>query len=336
MEPSRLDRRLFHALILAAGEGRRLQALVQQLKNETLPKQYVNVIGRRSMLEHTFERAEKLIPAEQIVTVVGRHHLRHPDVRRQLAPRPPENIVVQPTNRETGPGILLPLMFVYKRCPEAVVAVFPSDHFILEESRFMQHVRIAAQAVAYDPARIVLLAIPPREPETAYGYIIPRSDLGNACPFGTLKIASFIEKPSTQLAFDLMKAGGLWNTMTMVFKLKRFLELVRGVRPALYILFRNILEALGSADEQKTIERVYQSLEAINFSAEIMEKIAARYPEALSVLPIHHVFWSDLGSRERVMQVRNALLRRTAEETNATLPHVEFYPRQSLRQTRLG
>jgi mannose-1-phosphate guanylyltransferase len=73
---------------------------------------------------------------------------------------------VQPANKETGPGILLPLMFIYKRCPEAIVALFPSDHFILEEDRFINHVHLAAQAVNYEPTRIVLLAIEPHEPET--------------------------------------------------------------------------------------------------------------------------------------------------------------------------
>ena len=88
MNETGLDGGLLRGLVLAGGEGRRLQSYVQQLRGEALPKQYVNFVGRRSMLEHTFHRAEKLIPAEQIFTVVSRQHLAHAEVRRQLATRP--------------------------------------------------------------------------------------------------------------------------------------------------------------------------------------------------------------------------------------------------------
>src|SRR5262245_5485899 len=152
-------------LILAAGDGRRLQHYVRQVRGEELPKQYVNFIGRRSMLEHTYNRVEKVIPPRQIVTVVSKQHLRHELVRQQLARRAVQNIIVQPENKETGPGILLPLMHINKRCPEAIVAVFPSDHFILEENRFMDHVALAARAVAHDDSRFVILAMEAQHPE---------------------------------------------------------------------------------------------------------------------------------------------------------------------------
>ena len=82
---TRLDVGLLRGLILAAGEGRRLHSYVRQMKNLALPKQYVNLVGRGSLLEDTFERAEKLIRAERIYTVVSRAHLEHAEVRRQLA-----------------------------------------------------------------------------------------------------------------------------------------------------------------------------------------------------------------------------------------------------------
>jgi mannose-1-phosphate guanylyltransferase len=104
------------------------------------------------MLVHTFDRAEKLIAKERILTIVARHHLAQEEVRRQLSSRPANNVIVQPANKETGPGILLPLLHLYKRNADAVVAVFPSDHFILREENFAQAVRLAAQAVRQIPA----------------------------------------------------------------------------------------------------------------------------------------------------------------------------------------
>jgi mannose-1-phosphate guanylyltransferase len=312
-----LDGMLLRGLVLAGGEGRRLQSYVQQLRGEELPKQYINFIGRRSMLEHTFHRVEKLIPAGRILTVVSRPHLAHAEVRRQLAARPRETLIVQPANKETGPGLLLPLMFIYKRCPEAIVALFPSDHFILEEDRFMSHVHLAAQAVKHDPTRIVLLAIEPYKPETDYGYVVPHADIGRPCRFGTRAVSAFIEKPAAEMALKLMTQGGLWNTMTMVFQLDTLLELVRRAHPALYLNFRRIHDAIGTVAEQRTVEDVYAVLEPVNFSKEIMMRIADRHPRSLSVLPVRKVFWSDWGSRERVLQVFRRLDKGNGEKTQA-------------------
>ncbi len=139
-------------IVLAAGEGKRLQPFVQRLRGDYLPKQYVRFIGTRSMLEHTFQRAEKVISPQHIFTVVSQGHLVYPEVRRQILSRPPDTVVVQPMNKETGPGVLLPLMHVFKRFPDATVAIFPSDHFISEEELFMSHVELAFRVVERYPS----------------------------------------------------------------------------------------------------------------------------------------------------------------------------------------
>jgi mannose-1-phosphate guanylyltransferase len=319
MDTTNVDNRLLHGIVLAGGEGNRLQQYVQEIRGEALPKQYVSLIGRHSMLEHTFHRTEKLIPAEQILTVVSRRHLLRADVCRQLASRPRETLIVQPANKETGPGILLPLMFIYKRCPQAIVAIFPSDHFVLEESRFMNHVKLAVQAAQQDPSRIVLLAIEPHEPETEYGYVVPHGDVGELGRFGTRRVSAFIEKPGTELASKLIMVGGLWNTMTMVFKADTLLQLVRRIHRVLYLDFRRILEALGTRQEQPTIDEVYKNLEPANFSKQILERIAADYPKSISVLPVSEVFWSDLGSRERVLRVIRRLIKAKATASSRVL-----------------
>jgi mannose-1-phosphate guanylyltransferase len=297
-------------LVLAAGDGRRLQDHVAEVKGKQLPKQFVNFIGRRSMLEHTFDRAERLIDAERLITIVTRHHFRHAEVRDQLGRRPKETIVVQPENKETGPGILLPLLFVKKRCPEAIVALFPSDHFILEEEHFMIHVRRAAEAVADDPGRLVLLAIAPSEPESEYGYIMPSENSAGACRFGTKPIRAFLEKPKAERAYQLIRNGGLWNTMTMVFKLNTFLQLVRAIQPAINQRFDHLFGAIDTPGERQAIESVYRELEPMNFSKAIMEPIAERYHERLAVLAVRQVFWSDWGSPKRIRQTLNILRQR--------------------------
>lgn len=304
MEPGH---RLLWGLVLAAGDGRRLERHVQELKGENLPKQYVNFVGRRSMLEHTFRRVEKLISTERVLTVTGEHHLCYREVQRQLHDRPQGTVIVQPENKETGAGILLPLMFLHKRCPEAIVAVFPSDHFILEEDRFMNYVHLAGQAIHHDPSRIVLLAVEAQEPEIEYGYIVPRERISGFYGFGTRRVAGFVEKPSARMALELMLAGALWNTMTMVFKLKTLLRLVSRFYPKMYLNFCRILQAIGTAEEQSTINKIYGLLEPVNFSKGLLEKIAARESDAILVLPVRRVYWSDWGSSERILRVMRTL-----------------------------
>jgi mannose-1-phosphate guanylyltransferase len=102
-------------LVLAGGEGQRLRSFVKRLRGDALPKQYVNFSGSRSMLEHTYLRAEKLISRERLFTIVNQTHLNFPEVNDKLRDREPGTVVVQQANRETGPGLLLPLTYLYKR-----------------------------------------------------------------------------------------------------------------------------------------------------------------------------------------------------------------------------
>ena len=294
-------------LVLAAGDGTRLQSYIRHTRGADLPKQYVNFVGQRTMLEHTFDRAEQLIPPKRILTVVGQHHLRHAEVRRQLAQRAGENVIVQPDNKETGPGIFLPLMHIYKRAPEAIVAVFPSDHFILEERRFMDHVELAARAISHDPSSIVLLAMEADAPEVEYGYIVPRAEPNQISLWGTRSAARFVEKPPVALAQELVATGGLWNTMIMVFKVRRLLELLGRLFPTIYRRFTRIHDVIGTPVETETIEAVYQTLEPMNFSKDFLEKVVSEYPDTITVLPVPQVFWSDLGSPRRIAQVLERL-----------------------------
>ena len=97
-------------IILAGGNGERLRPFVQRLRGDDLPKQYVDFAGAGSLFEHTIRRAESLIAPSRLFTVVSRDHFAYPEVWRQLADRPGGRVVVQPENRDTAPGLLLPLL----------------------------------------------------------------------------------------------------------------------------------------------------------------------------------------------------------------------------------
>jgi len=284
-------------IVLAAGDGTRLRSYVRSLRGRSLPKQYVAFIGTRSMLEHTYARVERTLPPLRIFTVVGRGHLRHAEARRQLISRPRGRVVFQPVNRDTLPGLLLPLLHLRRYYPDSLVAVFPSDHYILEEELFMRHVELAMDAVERQPDRLVLLGVKPTEEETDYGYILPdkkRSDF----PLGGVR--RFVEKPDAAAAHHLIRKGALWNTMVLVFHTAAFLALVERTLPDIISWFVPIDGALGTPDEQAVIQEAYARMMPLNLSKDLFESLGPADRGTLSVLPVRGVTWSDWGSEDRI------------------------------------
>lgn len=288
-------------VVLAAGDGTRLQSFIHQQRGYLLPKQYVNLIGTRSMLEHTLDRAERLIPSDRLFTVVDLNHLKYREAAKQLLSRPKGTVILQPENKGTGPGILLPLMHLYRRYPESTVVVFPSDHFILEEDVFMGHVELACRAVERDFFRLVLLGMEPPEPEPDYGYILPHQK-NHLSPSVIRTVSRFVEKPQHHVAEVLTQKGALWNTLVMAFKAKTLFESIRTVSPSLYRSFQRILGAVGTSQEMELIRDIYGEMEPMNFSAEILEPLSSYDPSHLGVLPVRGVFWSDWGSERRIVR----------------------------------
>jgi mannose-1-phosphate guanylyltransferase len=265
------------------------------------------------MLEHTFHRVEKLIPPSRLLVVIAKDHLRFTDVRRQIAWRPRRTLVIQPRNRETAPGILLPLLHLHKQCPEAAVAIFPSDHFILEEDLFMRHVERAFGVVERDGSRIVLLGITPREPDPEYGYIVPGEAIDDAA-LGARKVELFVEKPEAETARKIIRSGALCNTLVIVSKCQTLMSIIRRTTPALYRSFQPILEAIGTPDEQRVTEQVYQGLPSLNFSTGVLEALPFELRHLLAVLPVSGVTWSDWGTAARLSRALELLGKATRHE----------------------
>jgi len=288
-------------IVLSAGHGTRIRDFVHQLRGHDLPKQYVNFVGRRSMLEHTFDRAEKLIPAERLYTIIAREHLEFNEVSRQIGSRPPETVVIQPKNKDTAPGILLPLIYLHRRYPDAAVAIFPSDHFIVEEDVFIRHVDLAFRVAEQDGSRMVLLGVEPSAPEPEYGYIVPGEKIREPRLAPARTVEMFVEKPSVEAAKKIVRIGALWNTLVMVFRLTTLMNVFQRATPELYRSFQPILEAIGTPDEQRVLEAVYHELSPINFSTAVLEVLPFEYRQDLLVLPVRGVTWSDWGSEDRLL-----------------------------------
>ena len=290
-------------IVLAAGDGVRLREFVRRLRGDDLPKQYVNFIGKRSMLEHTFQRAEKIIPAQRLFTVVAREHLDFAEVRRQLAWRPRQTVLVQPYNRDTAAGLLLPLMYLYKQYPEAVTAIFPTDHFVLEENHFMRYVELGFGLVQRDDNRVVLLGVEPECPDTELSYVVPGPEIEAGRCDSARTVELFVERPSSRaVAEKIIKTGALWNTFVMIVKARMLMELFERTNPRLFRSFQTILDAIGTPAEAQETERVYQGLADVNFSRDILHALPFESRRFLSVLRVRRVNWNDWGTSAQLLR----------------------------------
>lgn len=296
------DRRQRCAIILAGGSGKRLRSFVHKLRGDALPKQYVKLMGNRSMLEATLARAEKLVLPERQCVVVTQQHFDYAEVRPQLANFPRVTVAAQPLDRDTGIGMLFGLAHLHKSYPDSTMIIFPSDHFIQEEDLFLAHIDAACRLVEQDHSKIVLLGIAPNTPETEFGYILPDHHWQNAFPFGARTVTRFVEKPDSALASKLILQGGFWNTMVMILNSKTWLEHIRQIVPSISQSFDLICQAIGSDNLATVVNQVLARSEPLNLSQGILQKLAVLREQSLLVLPVRGVHWNDWGCEERIMK----------------------------------
>jgi mannose-1-phosphate guanylyltransferase len=243
-----------------------------------------------SLLEQTFDRAETLIPAQKLLVVIAKEGLQFDDMRRQLASRPRECIIVQPENKDSGPSILLPLMHLHKRDPAAVVAIFPSDHSILQGDLIMRHVERAFKIVESDGSRIVLLgAEEPHEPDSERSYILAGESGDGTGLDGARMVEMFVQRPSPEEARIIIGKGALWNTRILVVKCETLLQAMELAAPDLYRSFAAIQDVIGTPEEKGMLEKVYQALPAVNFFKGVFESLPYENRRNLRVLPIRGV-----------------------------------------------
>src|SRR5688572_24445277 len=194
------------ALVLAAGEGSRLRTLTVDATGTAVPKQFCSLDGGPSLLQEALHRAQAVAPRERICTVVAEQHRRW--WQGALWSLPAANVIVQPRNRGTALGILLPVLKILARDPLARIVFLPADHYVRDEHVLARALGVAVQDLKRHPNELLLLGIAPEEADPELGYIVP--DLPEAG--GALNVQRFVEKPAVAAARELIGAGGLWNS----------------------------------------------------------------------------------------------------------------------------
>jgi len=287
-------------LVLAGGEGRRLQALTTDRSGAPVPKQFCSLRGGDTLVQDAIARVRRCVEPDAILTIVSRPHRRH--WTRDLADQPAANIIEQPSLRGTAAGILLPLLVLADRDPRARLLVMPSDHHVAELDPFAEATEHALECVEDDDEHTVLLGISPDSADTEYGWIVPEEIDSE----GRLRVRSFVEKPPLARAVTLRHRGALWNSFVMATSVPALLGLFRARLPEL--LERVVAtRAMGPA----ALERAWAELPDHDFCADIL----AGSEDRLWVHPVPPCGWTDLGTPTRVASVVRDTPTRGLEKT---------------------
>jgi mannose-1-phosphate guanylyltransferase len=241
------------------------------------------------------------IPPARTVIVTCSAHSEY--MAREFVETPPHAVLVQPLDRGTAAGIFFPAHWIYSSDPDAVVAVFPSDHFILEGDAFMRHIDKVAAFVRLKPGRMVLIGAQADAAETEYGWIEPGEPLGRIGTDPVFRVTRFWEKPSGIQAKACLDARCLWNTFVLVAKLSTLIHAGRKVLPDLSErMFRAARHSAAGA--VCAAEREYGFAASADFSRTVLQEC----PELLAVSPLPFITWSDLGTPRMVMRIRQMLM----------------------------
>jgi mannose-1-phosphate guanylyltransferase len=276
------------AVLLAGGDGIRMQALTRRISGDSRPKQFCPIVGRKTLFEQTRARIDPLFARNRQVFVLSRDHERY--YRQELTEAAESLYLVQPMNRGSGAAMILALVTILERDADAIVGFFPCDHYYSCDDSFQATVRSAAAAGRQHPDSLVLVGAEAHYPEAEYGWIEPEQG-GLQSEAGLLvRVKQFWEKPPVHVARALFARGCLWNTFVTVGRAATFLELFCSQVP-------QAVASLGQAITNVSLDSAYHLLPAVDFSHDVLTHVTRR----LQVLCDRTSGWVDLGSPARVL-----------------------------------
>lgn len=253
------------------------------------PKQFLDILGiGQTLLQQTFDRFLKVCPRENIFIVTNEDYRTL--VHEQLPGIDPENVLLEPSRKNTAPCVAYASYKIAKKNPNAITVVAPSDHLILKEDVFLEAIN-SCYAKAAKNNCLVTLGITPTRPDSGYGYIqfIP-SDTVEADE-KMKKVKTFTEKPDLEMAKFFLQSGDfLWNSGIFIWSVDSIIKAFETHAPEMASMFSDGNKVYYTPQENDFIKKAYNECKNISIDYAIMEKAKNVYVRSSDF------GWSDLGT----------------------------------------
>ncbi|MCI4567641.1 mannose-1-phosphate guanylyltransferase/mannose-6-phosphate isomerase [Lysobacter sp. CFH 32150] len=273
---------MLHPVVLSGGSGTRLWPLSRQNQ----PKQFLSLIGDRSLFQETILRASKLPGVQPPVTVCSEDHRFMVGEQLQDIGVASGGILLEPVARNTAPAIALAALHLVARDPDATMLVMPADHLIEDEAAFREAVAQAAHLG--EAGWLVTFGIRPDYAETGYGYILRGESLSDS----GYRVQRFVEKPDQATAERYVAEGTYaWNSGMFLFKAQRYLdELAQHAVDILAAATAAYATAGSDLDFIRIDKDAFATSPSDSIDYAVMEKTSRA-----AVVPVS-CGWSDIGS----------------------------------------
>ena len=280
-----------YAVIMAGGGGTRLWPLSRKAK----PKQLLSLTGDRTLFQMAIDRMHGLLPPEQIliVTIDEQANLLQQQVPELLK----SNFLIEPMPRGTASVVGLAAVELWQRDPNAIMIVLTADHFIMNVEAF-QEALLSAVDIA-QTGHLVTLGIHPTFPSTGYGYIHRGQELGTFGKHKGYQVLEFKEKPTEELAKELLRQGSHeWNSGMFIWRADRILDEFEVQMPDLFQQLQLIAKAKARGDYHSVILEVWPKIQPQTIDYGIMERA-----KQVAVIPVSDLGWNDVGSWDTIFDV---------------------------------
>jgi mannose-1-phosphate guanylyltransferase len=292
-----------HAVILAGGRGTRFWPRSRTRS----PKQLINIVGKRTMLQQTVERWRPLIPPARLWCVTNTEQATA--LSKQLPSAARKNVLKEPFGRNTAAAIALAAIHIRHAAKgDALMAVLPADHYIAQAERYRRIVSVALQ-VARTKGRMVVLGIPPTRPETGFGYVERTESPFAVDGFPVFPVVRFTEKPQLAVAREYVASGMYqWNAGMFFWRVSTFLDALRRFLPETYEAIDALSHHIAKRSYESQLKKIYSKLQNISVDYAVLEKAASA--DSISSGKVANVFvvpaevdWSDIGSWDAVYEL---------------------------------
>ena len=269
------------AVIMAGGSGTRFWP--ESRKHHA--KQFLNLFGRKTLLEQTFDRVRKVVPASRIIIFTA---LDKAASTAKLLRIPRAQVIGEPVGRNTAPCAAWAASLILRKDPSAVMGIFPADHFIKDEATFAKVLRVAYEQ-ADEAGMPVTLGVKPDQPHTGYGYLEMAGRKATVRNTPVFFLKCFHEKPKLALARKYCRSGKfLWNAGIFIWRADCLLETTRRQLPA---VFQAVVRIAGGGISAVAVKKLFSKVPSISIDYGLMEKLSG----GILTIPVA-MGWNDVGS----------------------------------------